>query len=211
MRYSGLTDEAYAYIKRKLLHNEIRPGERIREDYIAAELEMSRTPVREAINRLVTEGFVISEQRKGLFAAEITYEELVRMLDVRVVLETLAVTLCCENITPGQCETLQHILGEYESALKEKRFFDSSDLDARIHKFIAECSQNKKLIEYITDLQEFVAYARSRSEIDWTDGRVERALDDHRKLVDAIIRKDEKEAKECVVRDIQELKKLIAN
>ncbi|MCL2321257.1 MAG: GntR family transcriptional regulator [Oscillospiraceae bacterium] len=206
--YSGLKEAAYAEIKQRLLENRILPGERIREDQIADELKISRTPVREAINRLVAEGLVINIPRKGLFALEISTQEIEKMIEVRVALETLAVGLCCRDITAENLRELDAIFQRYETALRGQNYPEASKLDSEIHNYIARLSDNKKLVDYIRDLEELFTYARARN-VKWTREMIDNSIQFHRNLIDAINSKDTELAKKAIAEDIHGMRALL--
>lgn len=209
MKFTGLKEYVYHELKKKLISNVIKPGERIYEEVIAEELEVSRTPVREAINQLVAEGFVENRPRKGIFAAEISREELAKMLDVRIALESLAIKLCCERITEGQVKELRGILKKLEDNLTKKDYIEASQWDSKIHRFIAEVADNKKLTSYINDIQDVFAYTRGYN-IKWTDKKVERSISEHRKIVEAIAEKDENSAIMVVKKDIESMREFLS-
>lgn len=206
--YSGLNDAAYEEIKHRLLENRILPGDRIREDIIAGELGISRTPVREAINRLVSEGLVINIPRKGLFALEITNEEIEKMIEVRIALETLAISLCCKIITAPQLRELETIFNRYEKMLRGKDYLEASQLDSAIHNYIAELTENKKLIDYISDLQVLFTYARARN-VKWTQKMVDDSVKFHRGILDAINNGNATLAQKAIEEDIRGMRALL--
>lgn len=207
-RYSGLKEAAYVEIKQRLLGNKILPGERIREDLIAEEMGISRTPVREAINQLVAEGLVVNLPRKGLFALEISVQEIEKMIEVRVVLETLAVRMCCQMITEEQIGDLEEIFRHYQVLLRSKDFTEASKVDSEIHNYIARVSDNKKLIDYIRDLEELFTYTRARN-VRWTQEMVDGHIRLHRTLLDAIHRRDVSRAQKAMEADIRGMLSLL--
>ncbi|MDR1835158.1 MAG: GntR family transcriptional regulator [Fusobacteriaceae bacterium] len=205
----GLKDFAYNIIKEKLLGGVIGLGERIREDILAKELGVSRTPVREAINRLVTQGLVVEIPRKGLFAAEFSTKDILDALDVRTVLECKSVRLCCERITEEQAANLEKIYEQYVEAITNHRFLESSRLDAQMHKMIVSVSENKKLFAYIDDLEDFFTYVRLKKVQDWNSSEIERAIGEHRRLLDAIRNHKADLAAQMMENDMNSMKSLV--
>lgn len=208
MQFSGLNNFAYAEIKKRLLENTILPNERIREDLIAEELQISRTPVREAINRLVTEGLVVSVPRKGLFAKEITTDDIEEMIEVRIVLEALSAELCCIRASDDQLKTLKDVFDHYEYMLRRGRHLEASELDGEIHNCIARISGNDRLIHYIGDLQQYFQYARARN-VKWTQEMVDRSIKLHKNLLDAIIQRDASLSKAAIEEDVRGMRNLL--
>lgn len=208
MKVSGLKEYVYYELKKKLINNQYKPGERIWEEQLAEELDVSRTPVREAINQLVAEGFIENRPRKGIFAAEITKEELAKMLDVRIALESLAIKLCCKQIKEQQITELEDILLQFERTLHHQEFSKASQWDSEIHRYIAKVTDNKKLISYINDIQDVFAYTRG-THITWTEEKVQRSIEEHRGIVEAIKERDEQRAIHIVKKDIKSMREML--
>ena len=142
-----LADRAYVELRDRIVTLRVPPGAPIDEDVIGGELEMGRTPVREAIKRLALEKLVTVFPRRGTFASEINITDLAHISDVRATLEGHAALRAAERITSGQ-------LAELESLLKELGDSHGSDdvealvaLDARVHRFIYRCTGNPYLEE----------------------------------------------------------------
>jgi DNA-binding GntR family transcriptional regulator len=140
-----MADRAYAELRDRIVSLAIAPGAPINEDALGAELEMGRTPVREAIKRLALENLVTVFPRRGTFASEINITDLAHIADVRVPLEGHAAARAAERLTPARREELEGLLAE----LREQ---DESDdaamliaLDARVHRFVYEAAANPYL------------------------------------------------------------------
>ena len=190
MEHPILRDKAYLSIKQKLLHREIQPGERIREDLLAEEISMSRTPVREAISQLTTEGFIVNLPRKGLFCANITREEMLDFLKIRESLEILAVRECLERAADEEISRLDELMEDYERAITSGTRQEASDLDSRFHMSIAEMSKNRKLIRFIAEIGDFMCLARTKERPDLTPEEKEISIRQHRAILDAIRKRD---------------------
>ncbi len=210
MKISGLKEYVYHEIKKKLMSNDIKQGERIWEEELAKEFGVSRTPVREAINRLIAESFIENRPRKGIFAAEISKDELIKMLDIRIVLEELSVKMCCLMINDEEIKALEDIYEDFNIKLRSGDFGKASKLDSEIHKYIAQVTNNKKLMEYIDDIQDFFAYTRT-GVVNWTDKKIERSLKDHGDLIEAISLRDQEKAVKLVLKDIESMRILLCS
>ncbi|NVO12627.1 MAG: GntR family transcriptional regulator [Rhodoplanes sp.] len=207
MDHPILRDKAYALIKQRILELQFKPGERLREDSIADEISMSRTPVREAINQLATEGLVVNVPRKGLFCASVSREEFLDFLRIREALETIAVQCCVERITEAEIDRLAAILDDYETALTAGDLKTASALDTHFHKSIAECSRNRKLIRFISEIEDFMRLARSKERPDL--GPAEKALSiaQHRAILRCIRERDEVAAADAIRENIRGMRK----
>lgn len=200
MEHPMLRDKAYALIKNRILERQFQPGQRIREDLVANEISMSRTPVREAINQLATEGFIVNVPRKGLFCASVSSDEFLDFLRVREALEMLAVRCCVQRITDEGVERLDAILDEYETALAAGELRAASELDTGFHKAIAEYSLNRKLIRFISEIEDFMRLARSKERPDLGPADKARSIAQHRAILTCIRDRDE-DAAAAAIRD----------
>src|SRR5580692_3396444 len=129
-----LADRAYVELRDRILSLRIAPGAPIDEDGLGAELDMGRTPVREAIKRLALENLVTVFPRRGTFASEINITDLAHISDVRCQLEGHAAFRAAERITEVQRAELEDLLEE----LGQTRGSDDVEalmaLDARVHR-----------------------------------------------------------------------------
>ncbi|CAN7385577.1 GntR family transcriptional regulator [Rhizobium sp. LjRoot254] len=144
-------EEAYRHIQRALRVGRYKPGERLIPEDIAAEIGMSRMPVREAFRRLASDGLVILRPNRGCIVAGLTLDELYEIFEMRSVLEGLAVRLAIPRIGEDEIDELERLLVRMERAGQS----GSSDWVVRhqeFHRFICELSQRPKLIHQISAL-----------------------------------------------------------
>jgi DNA-binding GntR family transcriptional regulator len=137
-----LADRAYDELRDRIVTLQIAPGAPINEDQVARELEMGRTPVREAIRRLVLENLAVVFPRRGTFASDINITDLAYISDIRVQLEGHAAQRAAERVTPDQRGELHLLLGELEHQLERRQHDALMDMDARIHRFVHRCAAN---------------------------------------------------------------------
>ncbi|WP_084757927.1 GntR family transcriptional regulator, partial [Defluviitalea phaphyphila] len=158
--------------------------------------------------RLIAEEFVENRPRKGIFAAEISKKDLYKMLDVRVALETLAVTECCKLITDEQMNELKQLYKDYTEKLNSGEYAKASQLDSQIHKYIAIVTNNQKLVTYISEIEDIFAYTRPCN-VKWTKTKINRSIRDHKNLIEAIFNRDEERAMDLVREDIEAMRDLL--
>jgi len=207
MEHLVLKEKAYRIIKERLLRMEFEPGSRIREDRLAEEISMSRTPVREAVNRLTAEGFIQQIPRRGLFFVRLEPDEIKDLLDVREALETLAIEKCIQRISAKQLAVLEGILDETEAALTKSNFSFCNELDSRFHGEIARISGNKKLHSYCSDLEDYMHIARAQEKVTQTLKKTTCALEEHRVIVECIKKKDLAGARKAVLANIMSMRR----
>jgi len=206
MEHLSLKESAYKIVKDKLLNLEYEPGSRIREDLLAQEISMSRTPVREAINQLSAEGLVNNIPRKGIFVVQLTPQEISHFLDIREVLEMLAVENCIKNIDQSQWEILEEIQKEFALALADDDFKRCNTLDSQFHLEIAKVSNNKKLIEFLGEIEDFMHIARAIEKKTQPKQKNELTLHEHRTILEAIKNKDSDKARTAIRANIKTMK-----
>lgn len=206
MKHLGLKDTAYQLIKDRLLSGKIKPGERLREDLLAEEISMSRTPVREAINQLSAEGYVYQIPRKGIFATEITREELIDIVEIRVLLETYAIKICCRKITEEQLKELEDIFNKLKNALMNQDQTKYGIYDGLFHKKIAEYTGNKKLYNFINDIEDSVVFSRRMNVYNIRHKYTEEdSIKQHEDILTAIKNRDEEAASKAMEKNTKEL------
>jgi len=140
-----LADRAYIELRDRIVTLRIAPGEPIDEDLLGQELEMGRTPVREAIKRLALENLVTVFPRRGTFASEINITDLNHISDVRMTLEGHAASRAAERITETQRGELHALLVELGRSQGSDDVEALMALDARVHRFIYRCTGNPYL------------------------------------------------------------------
>ena len=141
-----LADRAYAALRDRIVSLRIAPGAPINEDALGRELDMGRTPVREAIKRLALENLVTVFPRRGTFASEINITDLAHISDVRQQLEGHAAYRAAERLTTAGRAELDVLLGRIAAPGEAPRE-DLMALDADIHRFVHRASANPYLEE----------------------------------------------------------------
>ncbi len=140
-----LADRAYVELRDRIVTLRLPPGAPIDEDAIGSELQMGRTPVREAIKRLALENLVTVFPRRGTFASEINITDLADVSDVRAILEGHAALRAATRITEAQRRELDALLGELDQSHGSDDVEALMALDARVHRFIYRCTGNPYL------------------------------------------------------------------
>ena len=141
-----LADRAYAALRDRIVSLRIAPGAPINEDALGRELDMGRTPVREAIKRLALENLVSVFPRRGTFASEINITDLAHISDVRQQLEGHAAYRAAQRLTPARRNELEALLARIDGPGEASRD-ELMELDAEIHRFVHRCTANPYLEE----------------------------------------------------------------
>ncbi len=205
--YLPLREVVFHTLRDAILRGELEPGEHLMEVQLANKLGVSRTPIREAIRQLQTEGLVIMTPRKGAVVAEITREDLTDVLEVRITLEKMAVALACENINQDEIERLKKSQQELENMLGNDKLTDIANKDEEFHDIIYGASRNKRLIQILNNLREQLY--RYRIEYIKDEQKWVTLVEEHNLLIAAIENKDIEEAKNVIRKHIDNQRKTI--
>src|SRR5438874_669156 len=118
LTHSTLNQKAYMRLREMILNGSIVRGEQIDERRLAAELDVSRTPLREAIGQLVTEGIIEYRPYKGTSVRTFTAKQVNDLYQVRKALEALAIRLAIPKLSQEHIETIRQILDDVHEALE---------------------------------------------------------------------------------------------
>ena len=150
--YTTSADYAYQELRHRIITKQLKPGQRLPEVTIAVQMGVSRTPVREALRRLASEGLVIIIPNSGARLAAPTAKEIEDTFLVREQLECLAISLAAERVGERHLRRLE------EAIVEESRAIDHRDLEVYLevnesfHKTVADASGNKVLAEYVENI-----------------------------------------------------------
>lgn len=135
-----------------ILTGKLKPGERLNESRLARELQMSRIPVREALQRLEEQGLVVNIQRKGMFVVSLSEEEVQKINALRLILEPEALILCKAGLTAEREKKLADLIHHWESNVDSLSASCAAELDLEIHRTIWTFSGNEFLVKTLTGL-----------------------------------------------------------
>jgi len=188
-------DRVYEAVKSMAVTYEIRPGERINEAELAHQLHVSRTPLREALNRLVMEGIVAFRPNRGFYIPHLEVGEVFALYEFRCALEAAAVRLACQRATPDD-------LGEVERFVRSSAAADDDGLgvhflrlDEEFHERLARLSGNNEFLRALQNVNSRIHFVRW---IDIQHGGRAQTQKEHMKIVRAIRNRDEGKAVELI-------------
>jgi DNA-binding GntR family transcriptional regulator len=181
-------DAVYRFLRQRIINGDLPPGERLRSDALANKLKVSRTPVREALRKLETEGLVTQSGRTGLVVRELTEQDLTEVFYVREALEGMAARLAAENATPSEIVELRELLEDMQTVSKRGDVNVLRDLTGEFHKLVCRASHNRRLLQSLTALLDYVR--QDQSSTLYNKGRPADAVKEHQKLLMAIEARD---------------------
>lgn len=191
-RHQTLNWHVYNDIVRLISSGHYPPGTRLDEQQIAEELGVSRTPLREAISKLVKDGLVEHRPYKGNYVKRFTSKEVFDLYEVRKGLESMAVRLAIPHLTTDSISELRVILGQIETALEANDLEVYGFADKRFHDAIAHLSGNQTLISLLAHLSGQVQLIRTMANQD--PSVVEITAMERPGIVDAMVAGDATEA-----------------
>lgn len=186
--YKPLREIVFDTLREAIINQILKPGERLMEVQLAEELGVSRTPVREAIRKLELEGLVIMVPRKGAYVSGISLKDITEVFEIRIALETLAAGLAARRITEEELEEMERQLVRESEETEVSNLRSIVEIDTDFHDLLYKASRNQKLIEIISNLREQLHRFRSASLA--RPGRGKTALEEHKKIVEALAARD---------------------
>lgn len=182
------TDACYAMLRESIVSGALAPGTRLRSGVLAKQMRVSRTPVREALHKLETEGFVVVSGRSGLIVSPLSDRILTEVFQVREVLEGLAARLAAENATPVRVAKIREAIEDFKIAIASGDVQKWLVSVCELQEAIANASDNSILIGYLRALRDRSLQFRIR-----TLRRKERAkaiLEEYQNVLSAIEARD---------------------
>jgi len=150
--YELLNQKAYRVLKRAIIRGELTPNSKLILSEIAKSLGISNTPVREAINKLASDGLVKIIPNKGIVVKEINIDDFQEILQVRAFLDGLIAKLSAEKITDKEIGSMMEIIVKMEDCVKEDDRLTYNDLDVKFHDFLLTIAGNNALKEIYNNL-----------------------------------------------------------
>lgn len=181
---SPIRDRAFLYIKEAIIRGEFKAGERLVERVLAEKLNISRTPIREALLRLETQRFVRTVPRRGVIVNDISSSELVEIFMILAGLEAMAVRLACQKMTPEMKGRFDTLIARTEDVIAREDYEQAETVNMQYNALIGEAARNARLREMLRDLRDYV---RAFSRIAFANrARVMQALKEHRDILVAV-------------------------
>lgn len=186
-------DYAYLEIKERIIIGELTPNEPIVEETLADELKISRTPLREALQRLEIEELVIRQMNGRLRVAPLSVQEVEEIFSIRSMLEGIVVEQATMKATARDINNLTHIVLMIEETFNTNHIDDILYYGGQFHTTIYELSGNKTAIKFLHQLNDHIQrYQRLIPMHD--DDRLQRSIAEHKQILKYIKLKDKKSA-----------------
>lgn len=182
LKKETLKKQAYAQIKEKIIHGDFRDEGYTSENRLVAELGMSRTPIREALHRLQSEGFVRILPKQGILIQEPSIKETNDFYELRLAIETFAVRKLKDVITEDDYKKLKDIIQLQKEACDARDYATWMKYDIDFHGHILDIAGNRLFIQLMTNIRERLSHDIFKRRELFQDGICE-----HEEFVDALI------------------------
>ena len=212
--YPDLGQKVYQIIRDQILTGQLAPGSPLLTVELAENLGVSRTPVKDALNRLSAEGLIEDVPRKGYFAARLDVADVVDMLEARLMIETVAVERGIGLVQPALLEEMGSLLREMEKCVDEGGQFTDYprfvELDSRFHQLIVGTAGNRHIGEAHRRLSVHLHISRIHFAAQVGHLRSAATLREHRAIVDAFAAGDLTAVKGALADHIESVSRLFA-
>lgn len=191
-----LRDVVFNTLREAILKGDLKPGERLMELQLAAQLGVSRTPIREAIRMLEQEGLAVTVPRKGAEVAKMTLKGMEDVLEIREALDILACQLACERITEEQLVLLKEKKKAFETSLKTGNVKEIAETDVAFHDVIYDATGNQKLVNMLNNLREQIY--RYRVEYLKREENYPKLIKEHNEIYTSLANRSKKDATDSI-------------
>ena len=183
-----LSQKVYRTIKKQIIQGMLEPGSRFTENNLAEKLKVSRTPIREAMRKLVNEGLVNASPNKKMTISEVSISDIKEVLMIRGVLEGLAANIASKRITCQEINELENIVKKMVQSVKNNNLLAYFEEDDKFHDFILKVCNSKWIIRVRNNLSNIIYRYRFKSLS--VPGRLLHSLEEHKEILESLKRHD---------------------
>jgi len=189
-RYSTLREWAYSQLREMIVTGELAPGSVIHEGDLSVRLDISKSPLREALRQLHQEGLIDTVSNKGSRVATLSEQDIEEIYQLRTYIEAMAVRLACARHTARDIDDLRAGIARLDAIKATGDLRAIAELDIRFHLRLAEIGGNRRLIRIQQNLQTEMLRLVMRQFVDWGEAAESDAVRRHTAIVDAIAAND---------------------
>jgi DNA-binding GntR family transcriptional regulator len=186
--HASLTEKAYQTLVHKIVTLDLEPGSVLTESRLMHELKIGRTPIREAIQRLIAEGLVTHLHHRGMLVAEIRAADVAQIYEFRAQIEGFAALRAATRMTPEQLQELQRIHAEMDRSAVETDTETFVAQDRRFHELLARGADNRYLETVLLNI--YNLHLRLWYFLFKRQGGLRETVHEHQQLIEALIRRN---------------------
>ena len=206
-------EQAYDFVKTQIINLDLKPGAYVTDSQVAEELDISRTPVREALRRLEQEGLLVSQARRGWKVYTLSLEDIHEIFDIKAALEGMIASRAAECQDDELQSALRASIDRMNSAAETDDPDAWQEADSQLHEVIFTMGGNERAAGVIRNLND--QWHRVRIGFVAMHGRIERSNSEHEAIVESILAGDGEQAEQLMRVHLnnvrQELVRLLVN
>ena len=203
----SLSKSIFNLLRTRILNDEYDKGDKLNELALSKELHISRTPVREALKELESEGLVESIPNRGVFVKGFSPRDIDDLFEIRVMLEGLSIRLAIERMDEAHLKHIQEIFELMEYYTYKQNFEKINQLNIEFHEAIYSATQSQYLEQLLSDVHFYVSVTSRHSIMRYE--RLETALAEHKEILDVIIKGDKQQAVKVIQNHIRTTQNLV--
>lgn len=197
---------AYFEIKKNIIEGELLPGQAVIEEELATQLKISRTPLREALQRLELDELLIRQPNGRLKIAPISVKEAEEMFLIRILLEGVVVRQATDKIEEREIQQLHNNIRMCDEAAQAGRFDDFMNTSSQFHFMLYEISGNKTAVKILYQLNDH--FMRYRRLVPAKNFHEKNSSKEHQRVLDYIIARDASNAEKAMQEHLIKSKKI---
>ena len=186
-RPADSAEQIYEHVKTMAMTFGIRPGGRVNEVEIAKSLNVSRTPLREALNRLMVEGFLTRAPNRGFIGRPLDAKQVFDLYELRRALEASIAGIACERATEEELRELERFVKASKDRPEDTNASSLLALDEQFHERVAALTRNEEMLRAVKSINARIHYFRW---IDMQNGRRRHTQQEHLRIVKALKARD---------------------
>lgn len=207
--HGSLGHKIFCILRDKILNEDYEAGQKLNEVALSKELNISRTPIREALKQLELEGLVKSIPNKGVYVLGFSPRDIDDMLEIRLVLEGLSIQLAIDHISEAELEKIKEIYDLLEFYAKKNDQEKFTEINIEFHEAIYRGTHSQYFEQLLSDINYYI-HVTSRHSIRQPD-RLLPAAQEHKEILEAIEKRDKELAKEKIQKHIRKTQLLVKN
>ncbi len=197
-------EQAYQYIRDAIRAGKFKPGDRLREADLATAINLSRTPIREALARLESNGLIINDSVRGLVVTELDFSAMNELYFMREILEGTAARLAAQHASDVELSILEDLCEQYKEAIHDEVAIQVKN--RQFHDMLCQCAHNRYLIGTVNILHDSLSLLgpsvlRQRE-------RAQETLAEHQAITEAICKRDPNAAEQAMRAHIRASQKI---
>lgn len=201
----SLSHSLFNQLRADILQGKLKPGEKLTEQRVCSEYVVSRTPVREAFQKLENDGLIETIPNRGAFVVGVTDRDIQDMYELRKAYEAIAVRWAIQRITDEEFQALQEAYEFMEFYTMKKDIEKMLNINMQFHQLIYNAAHNRMLLHTLTNFQIYTKQRRGNKT--YADNYLEEVLSEHQEIFQAFVSKDEDAAATAITKHLDNAKR----